>query len=153
MEVIRSSFIATAYANASGATPAFDPMQFLPLVVIFAVFYFLFLRPQQKRQKQKTEMIKALRRGDKVVTAGGLIGAVDRLVNDQEVMIELASGVVVRVIKDTIVDVLAKPEPVVQASSAPQSNVVTMAKSSAIKTGKSASSAKKVPTKNSKPKK
>lgn len=96
-------FISPAYAQtataAGSGTAAF--MQFLPLVFIFVIFYFLMIRPQQRRMKQHRAMIEAVKKGDSVVTAGGLIGKVTR-VQDNEVEIEVAPTVKVRVVKSTL---------------------------------------------------
>jgi len=83
----------------------------LPLVLIFVVFYFLLIRPQQKKVKVHRAMVEALRRGDRVVTGGGIIGAVTKVLNDNEVQIEVAEGVRIRVVKHTIQEVLSKTEP------------------------------------------
>jgi preprotein translocase subunit YajC len=85
--------------------------QFVPLILIFAIMYFLLIRPQQKKVKEHQAMVEALRRGDQVVTQGGLIGKVDKVKEDNEVMVELADGVKVRVVKSTIAQVLSKTEP------------------------------------------
>lgn len=85
-------------------------MTFLPIILIFVVFYFLLIRPQQKKVKQHREMVAALRRGDKVVTAGGLIGTVTKIISDTEAQVELAEGVRVRVVRHTISDVLSRTE-------------------------------------------
>ncbi len=82
----------------------------LPIILIVVVFYFLLIRPQQKKVKQHREMVSALRRGDRIVTAGGLIGTVTKVVNDTEAMVELAEGVRVRVMRHTIQEVLSKTE-------------------------------------------
>ncbi|MFQ5535289.1 MAG: preprotein translocase subunit YajC [Sphingomonadales bacterium] len=87
-------------------------VQFLPLILIFAVFYFLLIRPQQKKAKEHREMVGAVRRGDTVVTGGGLIGKVSKVIDDHEAMVEIAEGVRVRVIKATLADVRGKTEPV-----------------------------------------
>lgn len=83
----------------------------LPLVLIFVVFYFLLIRPQQKKMKAHKTLVEGLRRGDRVVTAGGLIGTVTKVISDGEIQVELADGVRVRVVRSTIQDVIAKPEP------------------------------------------
>ncbi len=85
--------------------------QFIPLILIFAIMYFLLIRPQQKKLKQHQSMVAALRRGDQVVTAGGLIGKVSKIKDDTEVEVELAEGVKVRVVRSTIGQVLNKTEP------------------------------------------
>jgi preprotein translocase subunit YajC len=85
--------------------------QFIPLILIFAIMYFLLIRPQQKKLKQHQSMVAALRRGDQVVTAGGLIGKVSKIKDDAEVEVELAEGVKVRVVRSTIGQVINKTEP------------------------------------------
>ncbi|MBT56504.1 MAG: preprotein translocase subunit YajC [Mameliella sp.] len=85
--------------------------QFLPLILIFAIMYFLLIRPQQKKMKQHQNMVNAVRRGDQVVTQGGLIGKVVKVKDDKEIEVEIAEGVKVRVVKATIAQVLSKTEP------------------------------------------
>jgi preprotein translocase subunit YajC len=84
----------------------------LPFLLIFVIMYFLILRPQQKRAKQHQEMVKNLRRGDNVITSGGLVGKVTKVVDDDQVEIEIADGVRVRQVKSMIADVRVKGEPV-----------------------------------------
>jgi preprotein translocase subunit YajC len=102
-------FISPAYAQAAGGAGDFG-MQFLPLILIFVVFYFLLIRPQQKKQKAHREMLSALRRGDRVVTAGGLVGTITRVISDTELTVEIAEGVRVRVMRGLVSDVIAKTE-------------------------------------------
>jgi len=85
--------------------------QFLPLILIFAIMYFLLIRPQQKKAKEHQAMVSALRRGDQVVTQGGLIGKVSKVKDDNEIEVELAEGVKVRVVQSTIAQVISKTEP------------------------------------------
>ena len=86
--------------------------QFLPLILIFAIMYFLLIRPQQKKMKEHQAMVEAVRRGDQVVTQGGLIGKVSKVKEgDNEIEVEIAEGVKVRVVKSTIAQVLNKTEP------------------------------------------
>lgn len=85
--------------------------QFIPLILIFAIMYFLLIRPQQQKLKQHQAMVAALRRGDQVVTQGGLIGKVSKVKDETEVEVELAEGVKVRVVRSTIAQVLNKTEP------------------------------------------
>lgn len=105
--------ISPAYAQ--GVSGLFDSsnamIQFLPLVLIFVVFYFLLIRPQQKKQKDHRGMLEALRRGDRVVTGGGIIGTVNKVVSAEEVEVDIAAGTRVRIIRSTITSVLAKPDP------------------------------------------
>ncbi len=104
-------FISPAYAQDAAGGGAGVVMQLLPLVLIFVVFYFLLIRPQQRKMKEHKAMLGALKRGDKVVTAGGILGEV-KLVKDQtdEVDIEIANGVRVTVIRGTISAVI-NPQP------------------------------------------
>jgi preprotein translocase subunit YajC len=107
--------ISAAYAQGTGVTGLFDNqgalIQFLPLVLIFVVFYFLLIRPQQRKAKDQKTMLDALRRGDRVVTGGGIIGTVARADNPEEVTVDIADNVRVRVVRSTITNVLSKPDP------------------------------------------
>jgi preprotein translocase subunit YajC len=104
-------FISPAYAQAAGGSGGLGAMgQFLPLILIFVVFYFLLIRPQQKKQKVHREMLSSLRRGDRVVTAGGIVGTITRVVSDTELAIEIADGVRVRVMRGMVSDVMARTE-------------------------------------------
>ena len=85
--------------------------QFIPLILIFAIMYFLLIRPQQKKVKEHQAMVAALRRGDQVVTQGGVIGKVVKVKDDGEIEVEIADGVKVRVIQSTIATVMSKTEP------------------------------------------
>ncbi|MGP6085709.1 preprotein translocase subunit YajC [Antarctobacter jejuensis] len=85
--------------------------QFLPLILIFAIMYFLLIRPQQKKMKDHQNMVAALRRGDQIVTQGGVIGKVVKVKDDKELEVEIAEGVKVRVVKATVAQVLSKTEP------------------------------------------
>jgi preprotein translocase subunit YajC len=116
--------ISAAYAQGTGITGIFDNqsalIQFLPLVLIFVVFYFLLIRPQQRKAKDHKTMLDALRRGDRVVTGGGIIGTVARVENPEEVTVDIADGVRVRVLRSTISNVLAKPDPAAAREAAKQ---------------------------------
>jgi len=101
-------FVSPAYAQDSAAS-AFT--SFIPLILIFAIMYFLLIRPQQKKMKEHKQMVEALRRGDQVVTQGGVIGKVTKVKDDDEVEVEIAQGVNVRVVRATITQVLNKTEP------------------------------------------
>jgi preprotein translocase subunit YajC len=87
-------------------------MSLLPFVLIFVIMYFLILRPQQKRQKQHADMVKNVRRGDTVVTSGGLVGKVTKVIDDEKVEVEVASDVRVVQMRSMLADVRAKGEPV-----------------------------------------
>jgi len=103
-------FVSPAYAQAAGGPGGFDLVSLAPLVLIFVVFYFLLIRPQQKKMKAHKAMVAAVRRGDRVVTAGGIVGTVSKVLSDTELQVEIAEGVRVRVIRSTVTDVLAKTE-------------------------------------------
>ena len=98
-------FISNAYA--AGAAPAPDFMSFLPLIVIFVLFWFMLIRPQMKQAKEQRKMIEALQKGDEVITAGGMVGKVNK-VGDSFVALEIAPEVVVQVQKHTIQTLLPK---------------------------------------------
>lgn len=105
-------FITPAYAQAAGgAGGAAALTQFMPLILIFGIMYWLLIRPQQKKMKEHQAMVAALRRGDQVVTAGGIRGKVTKVVDDADVEVEIADGVKVRVVKSTISHVVSKTEP------------------------------------------
>ncbi len=104
-------FVTPAFAQAVGA-PGSAFTSFIPLILIFAIMYFLLIRPQQKKAKDHQAMVAALRRGDQVVTSGGLIGKVVRVKDEaNEIEVELAEGVKVRVVRSTVAQVLSKTEP------------------------------------------
>ena len=86
--------------------------QLLPFVLIFVIMYFLILRPQQKRVKTHQEMVKNVRRGDTVVTSGGLIGKVTKVIDDDQIEVEIADGSRIRQVRAMVSDVRAKGEPV-----------------------------------------
>lgn len=107
-------FITPAFAQAGGAP---DPTggligMIFPLVAIMVVFWFLLIRPQQKRQKEHQEMIGKVARGDTIVTSGGLIGRVSKVVDERELLVEVGDNVKVRVVRSAIAEVRAKGEPV-----------------------------------------
>ena len=85
--------------------------QFIPLILIFAIMYFLLIRPQQKKAKEHTNMVSNLRRGDNIITQGGIVGKVAKVKEDGEIEVEIADGVKVRVIKSTVATVMSKTEP------------------------------------------
>jgi preprotein translocase subunit YajC len=104
--------ISPAYAQAAAGGSSSDMLvQLAPLALIFVVFYFFLIRPQQQKAKQQRAMLDAIRRGDRVVTGGGLIGTVAKVVNNEELVVDLAENVRVRVVRSTVAQVLAKTEP------------------------------------------
>lgn len=106
-------FITPAFAQATGAPGTGDFIgMILPLVLIMGVFYFLLIRPQQRKAKEHQEMLKKVGKGDTVITAGGFIGRVVKVVDDNELQVEIGENVKVRVLRSGIADVRAKGEPV-----------------------------------------
>jgi preprotein translocase subunit YajC len=102
-------FITQAHAEGtSGFGSEFSIMSFLPFILIIAIMYFLIIRPQSKRAKEHRTMIDSIKRGDKIVTAGGFIGTVSKVVDQNEVLVELSEGVEVRTLKSSISQVLSK---------------------------------------------
>lgn len=96
-------------ASAAAAAPAGSGLaSLLPLILIFVIFYFLLIRPQQKKFKQHQAMISAVARGDKIVTAGGVVGTVVKVESDEFVQVEIAKDVVVKLSRPTIANVLSR---------------------------------------------
>jgi preprotein translocase subunit YajC len=111
--------ISSAYAQAAAGAPGgFDLMSLAPLVLIFVVFYFLLIRPQQKKMKLHREMLGALRRGDKVVTNGGIVGTITKVLSQDELQVEIADGVRVKVMRGMIASVVSRTEPADEAADA-----------------------------------
>lgn len=100
-------FISNAYAQAAAAGPESSLMSFLPIIIMFAVLYFLMIRPQMKRQKEQKSMIEALAKGDEVIAAGGLVGKVTK-VGDAYVTLEVANGTEIVVQKGAVATLLPK---------------------------------------------
>ncbi|MBS0525220.1 MAG: preprotein translocase subunit YajC [Proteobacteria bacterium] len=105
-------FISQAWAQGAAGGGSDFLVQLFPLVLIFVVFYFLLIRPQQSKMKQQREMLAGVKRGDRVVTGGGIIGLVTKVIGDNELQVELAEGVRVRIIKQTITDIITRGESV-----------------------------------------
>jgi preprotein translocase subunit YajC len=103
-------FITAAYAQTAQAQAPSMLNMLVLMAAFFAIMYFIVLRPQQKRMKEHRDMVAALKRGDVVVTAGGLIGKVTRVLNDAELQVELAEGVRVRVVRNTISEVRTRSD-------------------------------------------
>lgn len=103
-------FVTPAYAQAAGgAAGAFGSI--IPLILIFGIMYFLLIRPQQQKLKQHKAMVEGVRRGDQVITQGGIFGKVTKVKDDGEIEVEIATGVKVRVVKATLSQVVSKTEP------------------------------------------
>ena len=106
-------FAAPAFAQAAGApTGGLLNSMLVPMLLVFAIMYFFMIRPQQKKMKEHQAMLGALRKGDQVITQGGVIGKILKVKDDSEVEVEIATGVKVRVVRATIVKVIGKTEPV-----------------------------------------
>ena len=106
-------FITPALAQASsplGDSPLTSML--IPMVLILVMMYFLLIRPQQKRMREHQDLVKNLRRGDTVVTSGGLVGKVTKVVDDEQIEVEIADGVRVRQVRSMVTGVRAKGEPV-----------------------------------------
>ncbi|MBT5051328.1 MAG: preprotein translocase subunit YajC [Rhodospirillaceae bacterium] len=101
--------ISPAYAQGAGGMEGMAA-QILPIVLIIGVFYFLIIRPQQKKQKAHREMLSALHRGDRIVTSGGLVGTITKVTSDTEIMVEIAEGIKVRVMRGMVSDVMSRTE-------------------------------------------
>jgi len=113
-------FVSQAFAQGAGGTGGDLFAMIVPLILIMAVFWFLLIRPQQKRAKEHQELIQGVRRGDVVATTGGMIGKVARVVDDNEVLLEVADNVRMRFQKQAISEVRARGEPVSAESDAQQ---------------------------------
>lgn len=104
--------ISPAYAQAAGGAGGASALaQFVPLILIFGIMYFLLIRPQQKKMKDHRAMIAAVRRGDQVITGGGIRAKVSRVIDDNDVEVEIANGVKIIVVKSTISHIVSKTEP------------------------------------------
>lgn len=104
-------FVTPAYAQGVGASPDMF-ISILPFVLIFLIMYFLIIRPQRTQLKKRGEMLAAVRRGDTVVTGGGFVGKVTKVIDDNELEIDLGNGLKVTALRSTIADVRVKGEPV-----------------------------------------
>jgi preprotein translocase subunit YajC len=107
-------FVTQAYAQGTGGIGASPDMliSILPFVLIFVIMYFLIIRPQRTQLKKRQEMLAAVRRGDTVVTGGGLVGKVTKVIDDHELEIDLGGGTKVTALRSTLADVRVKGEPV-----------------------------------------
>ncbi|MEO1747455.1 MAG: preprotein translocase subunit YajC [Pseudomonadota bacterium] len=104
--------ISPAYAQAAGAPGGSDfIVTLLPFVLIFVIMYFLIIRPQRQQMKKREEMLSAIRRNDTVITGGGIVGKVTKVIDDNEVEVEIAQNTKIRVMRAMIADVRVKGEP------------------------------------------
>ena len=113
-------FISTAYAQTAGAGSGGFGLggleSMLPLVAIFVIFYFLLIRPQQRKAKEHKALLASVRRGDRVLTGGGILGLVTKVVDEFHVQVEIAEGVRVKILKSTIADIPSRTAPASAAS-------------------------------------
>ena len=105
-------FVTPAYAQAGAGDGASFIIQLAPFILIFVIMYFLIIRPQRQRVKAHQAMVAALKRNDTVVTSGGMIGKITKVVDDGEVEVRFGDNQPVRIVRSTIAEVRAKPEPV-----------------------------------------
>lgn len=106
-------FVSPAYAQTAGAAGGTESLliTILPFVAVFAIMYFLIIRPQRRQMKKRDEMLRNVRRGDTVVTGGGIIGKVTKVLDNGEVEVQISEQVKIRVLQSTIGDVRVKGEP------------------------------------------
>lgn len=104
--------VTPAYAQTAAAPGSDIFISILPFVLIFVIMYFLIIRPQRQQMKKRTEMLAAIRRGDTVVTGGGLVGKVTKVLNDNELEVDLGGGTKVTAVRSMVSDVRVKGEPV-----------------------------------------
>lgn len=116
---------------ATGGSSGFDFMSLLPLALIFVVFYFFLIRPQQKKSQEQRNLLNALRRGDRIVTTGGLIGVITKVISDQELQVEIADNVRVRVARAMVASLLSKTELVSETAEEASAPVTKKAKPTA----------------------
>ena len=109
-------FVTPAYAQAAGGAPGggFNDIliQLMPILLLVVIFWFLIFRPQQKRLKAQQAMLAAIKRGDTVVTTGGIVGKVTKAVDGEDLEVEIATGVKVKLVRGMVADVRSKGEPV-----------------------------------------
>lgn len=108
------AFAQSAGAGGAGGGPTDILLSIAPFLLIFVVMYFLIIRPQRSQMKRREEMLGNVRRGDQVVTGGGILGKVTKVIDDKEVEVEIAEGVKIKVIRSLISEVRVKGEPVTE---------------------------------------
>ncbi len=139
-------FISDAFADA-GSAQSGGIVAFLPMIAFIVILYFLLTRPQQKRQKQHQELIASIKKGDKVVTSSGIIATVSKVVNDHEVMLEIANGVHCRFVKSAISSTMDASEKLITAAKNDTPVISTKEKDTATIVKGSAKPARKIATK------
>lgn len=106
-------FVTPAYAQGAGAPSGMDFISsFIPIILLIAIFWFLIFRPQQKRMKAHQAMLASIKRGDTIVTNGGVVGKVTKAVENEDLEVEIAQGVKIKVVRTMVADVRTKSEPV-----------------------------------------
>ncbi|WP_208432815.1 preprotein translocase subunit YajC [Bartonella taylorii] len=137
--------ITNAYAQvAGGVSNGTSLVNFIPFLLIFAIMYFFIIRPQRAQMKKRQEMLNAVRRGDTVITGGGIIGKITKVYNESgELEVEISDGIHIRVIRSTLADVRVKGEPVVEKKSKFNVKAKTLQKSKTKTTAKENVSASK----------
>ena len=103
--------VSPAFAQAGAPTAGLLNSMLIPMILVFAIMWFFLIRPQQKKLKDDQKMRDALRRGDKVLTSGGIVGKVTKVKDDGEIEVEIAQGVKIHVVKGSITQVMSKTEP------------------------------------------
>jgi preprotein translocase subunit YajC len=104
-------WVTPAFAQTGGGGSALGILQLAPFLLIFVIMYFLIIRPQRQQAKRREEMLKAIRRGDTVITTGGIVGKVTKVVDDSELELQIADGVRVRAMRAMVAEVRVKAEP------------------------------------------
>lgn len=122
-------FITNAFADGAAAQPGGGLMSFLPMIAFIAILYFLLIRPQQKKQKQHMALVASVKKGDKVVTNSGIIATVSKVLNEQEVVLEIADGVYCKFVKSTINSVFTKEAELIAANPVKEDSTVQEKKS------------------------
>jgi preprotein translocase subunit YajC len=115
MLIISTVYAQLGFGGPGGANNML--VNFTPFILIIVIMYFLILRPQQKRMKQHQDMVKSLRRGDIVVTNGGLVGKVTKVTDDEQIEVEISDGVRVRQMRSMVSEVRSKGEPIKESAS------------------------------------
>lgn len=128
-------FVTPAFAQVGTGSGSDMFISILPFVLIFVIMYFLIIRPQRQQMKKRTEMLEAVRRGDTVVTGGGLVGKVTKVPNETELEVDLGGGIKVTAVRSMISDVRVKSEPVANQNTKPSGTKQTASKQSSSKQG------------------
>lgn len=134
------NFIGTANAQSMGSNPIAG---FLPFILILGVMYFLVIRPQNKKAKEHREMVTALKKGDRIVGAGGLFGTVSKIIDEHEIEVEITNGVFVSMVRSSVTNVISRPTLAKKAADSSETVTKTLKKTAAQKSTKKKSPEKK----------